>query len=164
MIISRADTADLETLHTLTRACAEDLIGKGIFQWNDYYPSTEILATDIARQELWKLVYEGQLIGMIVLTTLEDAVYTTVQWPLADPNPLYIHRLAVQPAFQGKGFAQKLMDFAETHASDQQYSSLRLDTFSMNKRNQRFYEQRGYQQCGLIYFAKQSEHPFYCYR
>jgi ribosomal protein S18 acetylase RimI-like enzyme len=61
------------------------------------------------------------------------------------------------------GFAKQLMDFSETYARSNNYSSMRLDTFSQNKRNQKFYEIRGYQKLGAIYFPKQSEHPFYCY-
>jgi ribosomal protein S18 acetylase RimI-like enzyme len=71
--------------------------------------------------------------------------------------------LAVSPAFQKKGYARKLMDFAESFAKQNAAVSVRLDTFSQNKRNQRFYENRGYQRLGNIYFPKQSQHPFYCY-
>jgi len=64
---------------------------------------------------------------------------------------------------QGQGYAQKLMTFAENYAIENNYASIRLDTFSQNKRNQKFYELRGYKRLGNIYFPKQSEHPFYCY-
>ena len=76
---------------------------------------------------------------------------------------MYIHRLAVHPEYQGKGFAQKMMDYAEDYARKENYISVRLDTFSQNHRNQRFYEARGYQKLGDIYFPKQSVHPFHCY-
>ena len=64
---------------------------------------------------------------------------------------------------QGQGYAQQLMSLAEEQARQQGFESIRLDTFSQNPRNQQFYEQRGYQRLGNIYFPKQSEHPFYCY-
>ena len=75
----------------------------------------------------------------------------------------YIHRLAVHPKHQGKGFAQRLMDFGENFARENNGLSVRLDTFSQNKRNQKFYEQRGYAKLGDIFFPNQSEHPFHCY-
>ncbi|MBT8264540.1 MAG: GNAT family N-acetyltransferase, partial [Muriicola sp.] len=56
-----------------------------------------------------------------------------------------------------------LMDFAETYARENQFMSVRLDTFSKNERNQRFYEARGYQKLEEIYFPNQSKDPFYCY-
>jgi len=55
------------------------------------------------------------------------------------------------------------MNFAEKYARDNNFTSVRLDTFSQNKRNQKFYETRGYQRLGDIYFPKQSKHPFHCY-
>ena len=71
--------------------------------------------------------------------------------------------MAIHPEHQRKGYAKKLMDFAEATAKENNATSVRLDTFSQNHRNQKFYEARGYQKLESIYFPKQSKHPFYCY-
>ena len=92
-----------------------------------------------------------------------DKVYIPVSWVTKNSNNLYIHRLAVHPDFQKKGIGKALMDFAEKYAKKKEYKSIRLDTFSVNKRNLKFYESRGYQRLEKIYFPKQSEFPFYCY-
>jgi len=55
------------------------------------------------------------------------------------------------------------MDFAEALGRKNHVVSIRLDTFSANKRNQRFYEARGYQRLEDIYFPKQSDLCFYYY-
>ena len=55
------------------------------------------------------------------------------------------------------------MKFAEHYAQENNVLSIRLDTFSQNKRNQKFYELRGYKKLGDIFFPKQSKHPFHCY-
>jgi len=78
-------------------------------------------------------------------------------------NNLYIHRLAIDPIMQSKGYAQQLMSFAENYGRKNNYESIRLDTFSKNTRNQRFYEQRGYIRLENVYFLNQSQDPFYCY-
>ena len=69
----------------------------------------------------------------------------------------------IHPDYQGKGYARKLMDFVEDMARTKVATSVRLDTFSRNKRNQKFYEQRGYHRLDDIYFPLQSDHPFHCY-
>jgi len=92
-----------------------------------------------------------------------DEEYKPIQWLTPNGNSTYIHRLSVHPDLQGKGLAQEMMDFAENYSRKNNFASVRLDTFSQNKRNQRFYEQRGYQKLGDIYFPKQSRHPFHCY-
>jgi ribosomal protein S18 acetylase RimI-like enzyme len=92
-----------------------------------------------------------------------DEEYHSINWLTKNNNNLYIHRVAIHPEHQGKGYAQQLMGFAENFAIENNYTSIRLDTFSQNTRNQKFYELRGYKRLGNIYFPKQSEHPFYCY-
>ena len=163
MVINKASEQDLEQLLSIVKSCGQNLIEQGIFQWNEEYPKKEDLLEDIELQELWKLEHENSIVGLIVLTEIEDAEYQDVKWLTKNDKNLYIHRLAVHPNFQGKGFAQKLMDFAENYALENGYKSIRLDTFSQNRRNQKFYEQRGYTRLGDIFFPKQSEHPFHCY-
>jgi ribosomal protein S18 acetylase RimI-like enzyme len=163
MLIIKASKQDLDQLLTVVKSCGKNLIDQGIFQWNEEYPKREDLLKDIELQELWKLEDKNRIIGLIVLTENEDAEYQDVKWLTKNHNNLYIHRLAVDPKFQGKGYAQKLMDFTEKYASENGYYSIRLDTFSQNKRNQNFYEQRNYVKLESIYFPKQSAFPFYCY-
>ncbi|NLP57075.1 GNAT family N-acetyltransferase [Lutibacter sp. B1] len=163
MKIEKASNNDLVQLFEITKSCALDLTEKGIFQWNEHYPSIEVLQNDIDLHQIWKLRDETTIFGIIVLTEIEDKEYKNVKWLTKNSKNLYIHRLAVHPKFQGKGYAQKLMDFAENYAEQNNYSSIRLDTFSQNKRNQKFYEKRNYKRLENIYFSKQSEYPFYCY-
>ncbi len=163
MIIRRAIILDLDQLHVLTKSCAKNMIDNGIFQWNEKYPSREVLQKDIELGQIWKFEVKGIIVGIIVLTEIEDDEYLNVKWLTENYKNLYIHRLAVHPNFQGKGFAQKLMDFAEDYAKENEYKSIRLDTFSQNKKNLIFYKNRNYIKLESIYFPNQSEHPFYCY-
>jgi len=163
MKIEKAKVADTDQLYAITKNCAMDMIERGIFQWSDQYPSIDILQKDIGLQQIWKLEDRNTIIGIIVLTEIEDEEYKNVKWLTENDHNLYVHRLAVNPKFQGKGYAQKLMDFAEKLAKEKNYKSIRLDTFSKNKRNQKFYEKRNYTKLESVYFLNQSEHPFYCY-
>jgi len=162
-MIRRAKISEIGEILTLTKACAAHMIEKGIYQWNEHYPSKEIFVKDITRSELFVLEKNGSIIGTVVISTLMDEEYKNVQWLTPNLKNIYIHRLCVSPNEQGNGHAQKLMDFGEQYAADNRFESIRLDTFSQNKRNQKFYETRGYQKLGDIYFPKQSEHPFHCY-
>lgn len=163
MVIKKASESDLAQLLSIVKTCGQNLIVQGIFQWNEKYPSKEVLLEDIALQQIWKLEDGNSIVGLIVLTEIEDQEYQHVKWLTKNQNNIYIHRLAIDPKFQGKGYAQKLMDFAEKYAKENNYNSIRLDTFSQNKRNQMFYEQRNYIKLESIYFPKQSAFPFYCY-
>jgi len=139
------------------------MISQKIFQWDENYPSLEAFEKDLKRNDLYVLLFDEEIIGCLVITSVIAKEYLLIKWLTPNNNNLYIHRLAVHPNFQGEGYAQRLMDFAEDFAIKNNYSSIRLDTFSKNNRNQKFYELRGYKRLGNVYFLNQSKSPFYCY-
>lgn len=162
-MIRPAKISEIPDILTITRACAEKMKQNGIFQWNEHYPSEEAFVNDVKRNELYIKEFEGRVIGAIVISAHMDEEYIPIEWLTQNGNNTYIHRVCVHPDRQGKGHAQEMMDFAEEYSRNHGFESVRLDTFSQNSRNQRFYEQRGYQRLGDIFFPKQSLHPFHCY-
>ena len=162
-MIRKALISDLETVKSLTEACAKKMISDGIFQWNDHYPSKEIFRKDIEEESLYVWDDKNQIKGCIMFSPEKDEVYNSTKWLTQDNKNIYVHRLAVHPKFQKKGIGNKLMNFAESIAKKRNFISIRLDTFSQNKSNNKFYESRGYQKLGDVFFRKQSEFPFHCY-
>ncbi|WP_339753107.1 GNAT family N-acetyltransferase [uncultured Winogradskyella sp.] len=162
-MIRIATKTDIEPIMIVTKVCAKAMIANGIYQWNEHYPNKTAFENDIKRNELYVLEIEGEVKGSIVISTLMDKEYIPIKWLTKNENNIYIHRLAIHPELQGKGYAQQLINFAEQFAIENNYSSIRLDTFSLNKRNQKIYELRSYKRLGDVFFPKQSEHPFHCY-
>ena len=162
-MIRKALISDLETVKSLTEACAKKMINDGIFQWNDHYPSKEIFRKDIEEESLYVWDDKNQIKGCVMFSPEKDEVYNSTKWLTQDDKNIYVHRLAVHPKFQKKGIGNKLMNFAESIAKKLNFISIRLDTFSQNKSNNKFYESRGYQKLGDVFFRKQSEFPFHCY-
>jgi len=162
-MIRKAKPSEIIDLIANTRACAAKMIANGIYQWNEHYPTIDAFKKDLKRGELYVLVQSNKVIGSVTISSEKDAEYEDIKWLTPDNNQFYIHRLHIHPDFQHQGHAKTLMDFAESFAKQKKAVSMRLDTFSKNKRNHAFYEARGYQRLGNIYFPKQSKHPFYCY-
>ncbi len=162
-MIRLAKKQEIGQILALTKACASYMIAQQIYQWNEYYPSASAFENDIARQELYVYEIDKNIAGCIVISTHMDQEYDSILWSTPNDLNFYIHRLAVNPKDQKQGVARAMMDYAETVAKAKGAHAVRLDTFSQNKRNQRFYLNRGYTQLGNIYFPKQSDHPFYCY-
>src|SRR5690606_4776769 len=158
-----ATYSDIDSILKLTKACTVFMVHNNIFQWNALYPNRTTFEADVLKNELFILEKNSTLIGCIVASAFMDVEYQHIKWLAPSDKNIYIHRLAIHPEFQGQGYAQQLMDFTEALALKNNCNSVRLDTFSQNQRNQKFYEQRGYKRLGSIYFPKQSEHPFYCY-
>ncbi len=162
-MIRPATLKDISPLLAVTKVCATNMIANGIYQWNEHYPNQKAFEKDLSRKELYVLQLADNIKGAIVVSSLKDEVYNTIEWLTPDSTNFYIHRLCVHPHVQKQGYARQLMDFAEERVKAQGGVSVRLDTFSENTRNQRFYEARGYQKLGNIYLPKQSNAPFYCY-
>ena len=162
-MIRLAKKEEIPQIRAVTKACARHMISQKIFQWDESYPSLEAFENDLKLNNLYVLLSDEEIIGCLVITSVIDKEYILIKWLTPNNNNLYIHRLAVHPNFQGEGYAQRLMDFAEDFAIKNNYSSIRLDTFSKNKKNQKFYELRGYKRLGNVYFLNQSKSPFYCY-
>ncbi|WP_159302482.1 GNAT family N-acetyltransferase [Maribacter litoralis] len=162
-MIAPAKISQIPEILTMTNACRIAMEANGIYQWTTEYPSQKAFEKDIDRNELYVLLEDNAIIGCIVVSLLMDDEYKNVAWLTPNGINYYIHRLAVHPKYQGKGCARRLMDFGENFARENNALSVRLDTFSQNKRNQKFYEQRGYAKLGDIFFPNQSKHPFHCY-
>ena len=161
--IELALISNLDRVKEIAECCATDMINRNIFQWNEKYPSKKIFKEDIKSNSLYLAKINQEIVGCIMLSENKDDVYKDIKWLSEDNINLYIHRLAVHPQFQKKGIGKKMMDFAEKYAKSNNYESVRLDTFSKNKRNNIFYENRGYIKLGNVYFPKQSRFPFHCY-
>lgn len=162
-MIRKATINDIDSILKITTACALLMMENEIFQWDETYPNKAVFKRDVSRAELYVILHGSDILGCIAISTLIDKEYLPVSWLTETERNLYIHRLAIHPKHQGKGLARELMSFAENYGIENNYSSIRLDTFSQNKRNQKFYELRGYKRLENVYFPNQSVHPFYCY-
>lgn len=156
---------ELDQILDLTKACGRHLNSLGIDQWDENYPDRKSLEADILKNQLFCHHNDAGIVnGIVVLNEDQDEEYKLIDW-LTDElsRSLVVHRLAVHPSVQGQGIAKKLMDFAENYAVEHSYDSIRLDTFSKNERNQRFYLNRGYKNLGPVYLKYKKEHPYYCF-
>ena len=163
MSIRQAIITDLDIVKKIAEACAIDMANYSIFQWNEKYPSRDVFKNDIETGALYVIEINKKIVGCIMLSDVKDDSYKDVKWLTKDFKNLYVHRLAVDPDYQKKGHGRRLMDFAESFAVENNFTSIRLDTFSLNHRNNKFYKARGYTQLGDVFFPIQSDLPFHCY-
>ena len=152
---------DLNTIFEIYKSAKHKLDSNGLFQWNSNYPTISIIADDIKKGLLYILTYANDIIGAINISEEQEKEYESVNWLFDYTKVLVIHRLVVDPKHQGQGFASALMDFAENYAKENNYTSIRLDAYSQNKKVLEFYRQRAYLIRGDVNFPGRA-HPFYC--
>ena len=163
-MISLGTPAELDVIHALAHACRKHMRQNGIDQWDENYPDATILQNDIALNNLFVFRQNETVLGMVVLNETQDPEYAEIQWSTSESDRnLVVHRLAVHPDHQRNGIARKLMDFSENWAKENGFDAIRLDTFSQNPRNQKFYKNRGYTELGSVFLSYKKKHPYYCY-
>ncbi|WP_319476802.1 GNAT family N-acetyltransferase [Marispirochaeta aestuarii] len=145
---------DLPQAQDLFRTVIDDLISRGIDQWDEVYPALSDITDDLQKGCGFGYFRENTLAGYVALNDEYDPEYKTGSWKYTEGRPLYFHRLAVRPAFQGQGIAGSLIRFAEKHARKMGYSAIRLDAFPPNTAALSMYERRGYSRAGYVTFRK----------
>lgn len=159
--IEKGKLSEINQLFQIYLNGKNDLEKNGIYQWTNNYPTRSILESDLEKRVLFVLRNDKEIIGAINISEEQEPEYETIKWKFDSSQVLVIHRLVIDPKYQGKGYAKKLMDFAEKFAEENNYSSIRLDAYSQNKRVIDFYKKRKYFIRGDVNFLER-EYPFHC--
>ena len=159
--IEKGQLFDLEKLFQIYLNGKIDLENNGIYQWTDNYPTISIIEDDLKKDVLYTLKNNEEIIGAINISEEQETAYDSIKWEFDSSKILVIHRLVIDPKHQKKGYAQKLMDFAEEFAKENNYTSIRLDAYSQNFRVIEFYKKRNYVIRGNVNFQER-ENEFYC--
>ena len=158
--IEKGKLSELETLFQIYLNGKNDLEQNGIYQWTNSYPTISILKNDVNKGVLYTLKNNNEIIGAINISEEQELEYQSVNWKFNATKILVIHRLVINPRHQKQGYAKLLMDFAEKFAIKNNYSSIRLDAYSQNRRVIEFYKKRNYIIRGEVYFPYRND-PFY---
>ena len=158
----RATLADVPTILALVRRVVPLMNANGNFQWSADYPNETVFTADIVQSHLWVAELAGAVVGVAALTQDQDAEYAQADWDVTEPA-LVTHRLAVDPAAQGRGVALALMAQAERQAVAQGLKFLRVDTNSENAATQRLFPKLGYRFAGEITLGFRPGLRFFCY-
>ena len=144
---------ELDRVWALVQAAVARMNAGGSFQWGEDYPTREDFAAPLAAGELYAACDEADdILGVVVLNTWEEPVYSTLEgWRVSGPA-LVIHKMAVDPAAQGKGAAGALFAFALDLARERGLRSLRGDTYTENETMQHLFRRFGFRQVGDVHF------------
>jgi GNAT superfamily N-acetyltransferase len=160
-IIHAKDTDFIEILYLL-RICILDMNQNGLKHWNSVYPGPDIIQDDLTKSSIYLVKDKGVCKGMVTLDTQEPEEYKGIQWANEARKPLFMHRLAVHPNWQGQGIARKLMTFAEEYARKNGFDALRIDVFSDSHHARNLCKKNSFTEAGnfLSFFQQQ---PFICF-
>lgn len=162
MQIQLANPEDIPGIMEIVVAVIPLLRAAGNMQWDDRYPNPEVFEADIALSQLWVASIEGKIVGVVAITTEQYPEYVQAGWDITDPA-IVIHRLAVNPEFQGKGIAAALLHKAEVVALSRGFCRVLSDTNSHNQVMQHLLPKLGYSFSGKISLEFRPGMHFLCY-
>ena len=162
MRLIKAEPRHVDPAWSVIDRCRATLAAEGIHQWDEAYPTRDVVDADVGRGALFILEDDsGRCVASVALDDRQADEYRTLAWTTPEPA-LVVHRLCVDPREQGRGLARRLMDFAESYAAERGYASIRLDAYTGNPRSVRLYRRRGYREVGQVRFPRRAL-PFWCF-
>jgi ribosomal protein S18 acetylase RimI-like enzyme len=139
---------DLDTIFQFFDAAIAYQKKNGFELWPTF--ERKLIETEIAEKRHWKIIEDGK-IACVFSVMYNDPVI----WLEKDKDPaVYLHRIAVNPEFRGKGMVRKIKDWALKHAKEMNKKFLRMDTWGNNEHIRNYYIRCGFHYIGQQYLTK----------
>lgn len=161
MKIRKATYADIpDLLEIFSKARGIMRASGNLNQWNDSYPSEEIIRKDIDGEHCIVLCEQERIIATMAFIPGPDPTYAVIydgEW--IDDNPYYvIHRIAVTEP--GHKAAEKLLDWGFSYLEEKDRKAgghistgIRIDTHRDNVIMHHILAKHGFTRCGIILLA-----------
>lgn len=153
MLIRQARHEDIKTILSIVRSAQLSLCELGIDQWQDGYPSEEVIAQDIANGVGYVACsVEGEVVGYGAVVLTGEEAYTQIadgDWHTSN-SYVVVHRLCVASAVRRHGVAIELMQFAGDFAIQHGINDFRIDTHEGNIRMLAMLNKLGFEHVGTI--------------
>ncbi|MBE6584535.1 MAG: N-acetyltransferase [Ruminococcaceae bacterium] len=168
--IIRSLPRDVDALCALFDEARETIKTLGIDQWQNGYPSSNVILNDIARGESLSVIADGELCASFALIEKGEPTYDKIydgNWLMGnlpfceDPSYLAIHRVAIAVRFRGQGISSTIIEYAKEYALRTGKKSLRIDTHRGNVVMRRMLEKHGFVHCGTIFLENGDERVAY---
>ncbi|HHD2753925.1 TPA: GNAT family N-acetyltransferase [Clostridium perfringens] len=134
---------------------------RGLYNWNESYPNTEIIFKDISNKHLYGLEAFGEIVAVATINDQAYDVYNDIAWQVDGPF-LSFHRIAVCPYHRGKGYGRKIINFVEEMAKEKKYNSIRISAYHKNENAVNLYKNLGYVHVGEMMSMRDIVEPFLC--
>lgn len=165
-MIRRATMADIDKLMPIFEEARGTIAALGIDQWQNGYPSRDVILSDVAKGQSYLAEIDGRVCGSFALIDDGEPTYDEIydgHWLTGDGSRDYvaIHRVAISVSSRGSGLSGKIIGYAADFAKSSGRASLRIDTHRGNKVMRRMLEKNGFQYCGIIYLDGGDERVAY---
>src|SRR5699024_1853094 len=102
MSIRKGQPSDIDTVISIKDSVVKLMKESGNNQWNDSYPSRDVLLNDIKNDHLFVYEEDDTVLGCIVAVDNHVIAYDAIHWELALLVINAFHRVDVDSNSQGK--------------------------------------------------------------
>lgn len=135
--------ADLDTIFNLYDAAIAHQKAVSNQHWLPF--DRTMVETEIAEGRQWKIVADDEIACVFLVAYADPHI-----WGEKDADPaVYLHRIATNPAFRGRGFVTAIVEWAKVHGKTLGKKFVRLDTWADNLRLKELYLHCGFQFLGV---------------
>ena len=126
---------------------------QGFVQWDETYPTPEMISHDIDIEKGYVLKLDGEIAGYMFIDFSGEPAYLNIkgEWRSNQPYGV-VHRMAFGKGFQGRGLSNIAFELIEKLCLEKGVKYIRIDTDFPNKRMQHVLTKNGFVNCGIIEF------------
>lgn len=149
-----ANEKDIEKIADMIKAAITEMENRGIYQWDDIYPSKEDFLLDIKNGQLFVGIAGDDISVVFAVNEEYDEQYQNGDWKYPNCEYRIIHRLCVNPKYQNRGVARETLHHIETELRKAGIEAIRLDAYSENPFALSLYHNNGYEKVGTANWRK----------
>ena len=166
MLFRKTTNSDIASLMPIFEEARKTIAALGIDQWQNGYPSEEVILADVEKDQSYLCEIDGRVCGTFAMLTDGEPTYDKIyggHWLTGDDSRDYIaiHRVAISVSSRGSGLSGKIIGYAADFAKEKGRKSLRIDTHRGNAVMRRMLEKNGFSYCGIIYLENGDERVAY---
>ena len=165
MLIRKSEKNDISALMPIFEEARGTIAALGIDQWQNGYPSEQVVLADIEKGRSYLSEFDGKICGTFAMIDDGEPTYDKIydgEWLTGECDSyIAIHRVAISAASRGSGLSGKIIAYAEEFAKGLGRKSLRIDTHRGNVVMRRMLEKNGFVFCGVIYLENGDERVAY---
>lgn len=163
MALRKAKRNDLVRVMEITRAVVPLMQAAGNTQWSDVYPGLPRFEQDCNNGSLYVYEEEGGIRGFVVVDDEHPEAYGGIGWEVPRAKSAAMHRMAVDPGSQGKGFAGHMVKSVESMLVDAGYAAIHTDTSLENGKMQYQFEKQGFEFRGRLHLDENEDDWYVAY-
>ena len=148
----RAARCDLPQILRLVEQAQRFLAACGVDQWQDGFPTADVLRQDITCRQGYVVTVDGIVSAFVCLSLEPEEAYAHPirgGFRLSGPYAT-IHRTAVDDACRGRGLSHILFSVCQREAAAAGKTVLRIDTHPDNARMRHIIRREGFTECAEI--------------